>query len=105
MPPQPIPEYDPRRGLRVIAEIIQKTPRADRRDRIVHLQRIMLDAGAGVSRYKLWLTARAAEQAKWRRVLRDNLIVDAQESALNASPETLSASIVHQALDTGTKKL
>ncbi|KAI6106617.1 hypothetical protein EDD16DRAFT_1899369 [Pisolithus croceorrhizus] len=105
LPSPPIPDYDPRRGFRAIAEIIEKTPRADWGDNITHLQRIMLDAGAGVSRHELWLTARAAEQAKWRRVLRDDPIVDAQKTALNTSPEAPSTSIIHRLLDTGTRRL
>ncbi|KAI6106619.1 hypothetical protein EDD16DRAFT_165917 [Pisolithus croceorrhizus] len=105
MPPPSIPDYDPRRGFRAIAEIIQKTPRADRGDDMTHLQRIILDAGADVSRHELWLSARAAEQARWRRVLRGDPIVDNQETGLSTSPEAPSTSTVHQELDTDTRRL
>ncbi|KAI6098676.1 hypothetical protein EV401DRAFT_2147440 [Pisolithus croceorrhizus] len=90
LPSPPIPDYNPWQGFRAIAEIIQKTPHADWGDNVTHLQRIMLDTGAGVSRHELWLSARAAEEAKWQRVLRDNPIVDAQKTALNTSPKAPS---------------
>ncbi|KAI6011405.1 hypothetical protein PISMIDRAFT_292633 [Pisolithus microcarpus 441] len=106
MPPPLSPAmYGPRQGLHAIAEIIQNTPHADRGDRMVHLQRIMRDAGAGVSRHELWLTARAAERARWRRVLRDDPIVDTPGTGSSTGPEAPFASIAHQALDTGTKTL
>lgn len=105
MASQPIPDCDARRSFRAIAGIIQKTPRPDQDDRMAHLQRIMRDAGAGVSKHQLWLTARTAEQATWRRVLKDDPIVDTQEKGLSTDPEAPSTSIVHQAPDTGTMTL
>ncbi|KAI6110341.1 hypothetical protein EV401DRAFT_1994258, partial [Pisolithus croceorrhizus] len=54
------------KGLLEMAEIVKSTPRIlDLDDDQAHLQRIMLDAGAGISRHELWLTAQAAERAKW----------------------------------------
>ncbi|KAI5993220.1 hypothetical protein EDD15DRAFT_924589 [Pisolithus albus] len=105
MASQPIPDCDARRSFRAIAGIIQKIPRPDQDDRMAHLQRIMRDAGAGVSKHQLWLTARTAEQATWRRVLKDDPIVNTQEKGLSTDPEAPSTSIVHQAPDTGTMTL
>ncbi|KAI6110435.1 hypothetical protein EDD16DRAFT_1240456 [Pisolithus croceorrhizus] len=105
MAPKPTPDYDARRGFRAIAEIMQKTPRTGQEDDMTHLQRIMLDAGAGVSKHKLWLGARAAEQARCGRLLKGDPAVDNQETGLSTSPEAPSTSIVHQELDTGAKRL
>ncbi|KAI6023005.1 hypothetical protein PISMIDRAFT_404570 [Pisolithus microcarpus 441] len=52
-------EYD-YRGLFKTTEIIKRTSHVGTDDDIAHLRRIMFDAGAGVSRHKLWLAARAA---------------------------------------------
>ncbi|KAI6023035.1 hypothetical protein PISMIDRAFT_595468 [Pisolithus microcarpus 441] len=52
-------EYDIRL-LRKTAEIIKKTPHVGPADDIAHLRRIMFDAGAGVSRHKLWLAVRTS---------------------------------------------
>ncbi|KIK15009.1 hypothetical protein PISMIDRAFT_337174 [Pisolithus microcarpus 441] len=54
-------EYD-YRGLYETAEIIKRTFHIGPADDIAHLRRIMFDAGAGVSKHKLWLAARAARQ-------------------------------------------
>ncbi|KAI6003165.1 hypothetical protein F5J12DRAFT_162893 [Pisolithus orientalis] len=54
-----------RQGLREIGDIIKKTPHVHLDDDLAHLRRIMLDAGAGVSKHALWLVAQAAEQNKW----------------------------------------
>ncbi|KAI6002294.1 hypothetical protein F5J12DRAFT_842336 [Pisolithus orientalis] len=51
-----------REGAREIAEIIKRTPRVELDDDMAHLQRIMLDARAGISKYESWLAARAAGQ-------------------------------------------
>lgn len=83
----PASSYDPRRCFREIAEIIQNTPHTDRPDYIAHLQRIMNDAGAGVSRHELWLAARAMEQTKLSRVLESKFVLGSREAALKTSPE------------------
>ncbi|KAI6022816.1 hypothetical protein BKA83DRAFT_4269574 [Pisolithus microcarpus] len=54
-----------RQGLREIGKIIEKAPHPQLDDDPAHLQRIILDAGARVSKHQLWLAARAAEQDKW----------------------------------------
>ncbi|KAI6120314.1 hypothetical protein EDD16DRAFT_892167 [Pisolithus croceorrhizus] len=52
-----------RQGLLEIGDIILKaTHHHDHDDDLTHLQRIMVDAGAGVSRQQLWLAARIPEQ-------------------------------------------
>ncbi|KAI6005390.1 hypothetical protein EDC04DRAFT_1010420 [Pisolithus marmoratus] len=51
-------------GLLEIRRIIEET-HTEPGDDQAHLQRIMLDAGAGTSKHQLLLTARVAEQAKW----------------------------------------
>ncbi|KAI5984906.1 hypothetical protein F5J12DRAFT_62511 [Pisolithus orientalis] len=56
-----------------------------------HLRRIMLDAGAGTSKHKLWLAARAAEQAKWSR---GTPAVDDPGSVPSTSNQPPSASVV-----------
>ncbi|KAI5991368.1 hypothetical protein EDC04DRAFT_1344564 [Pisolithus marmoratus] len=66
-------ETDYHSGLREIVEIIKKASHVEDDD-ITHLQRIMHDAGAGMSRHKSWLTSRAAEQARLSRVLKANSI-------------------------------
>lgn len=48
------------RSLPVTADIIKRTLHVGPADDIAQLRRIMFDAGAGVSRHKLWLAARAA---------------------------------------------
>ncbi|KAI6022800.1 hypothetical protein PISMIDRAFT_687264 [Pisolithus microcarpus 441] len=57
-----------RQGLREIGEIIRKALHAPMDDDVAHLRRIMLDAGAGLSKHHLWLAARAAEQDQWSSV-------------------------------------
>ncbi|KAI6102666.1 hypothetical protein EDD16DRAFT_1731098 [Pisolithus croceorrhizus] len=51
------------RGL--LAVSVVNISSADPSDDQANLQRVMYDAGAGISKYKLWLDARAREQAKW----------------------------------------
>ncbi|KAI6143336.1 hypothetical protein BKA82DRAFT_296234 [Pisolithus tinctorius] len=76
-------------GLREIAEIIKGTPYISPDDDIAHLQRIMLDASAGISKYKLWLAAQAAERARCPSVLvsGDNPVPGTQEITPGANPE------------------
>lgn len=57
--------------LHEIAEIIERIPHRVPDDTL-HLQRVMHDAGTGVSRYRLWLDARTAEQARLSRGLAGN---------------------------------
>lgn len=52
-------------GLHEIGKIIEKAFQPQLDDNLAHLQRIILDAGARVSKHQLWLAARAAEQDKW----------------------------------------
>ncbi|KAI6002307.1 hypothetical protein F5J12DRAFT_228615 [Pisolithus orientalis] len=76
-------------GLREIAEIIKGTPYISPDDDIAHLRRVMLDAGADISKYKLWLAAQAAERARCPGVLvsGDNPFPGTQEITPGASPE------------------
>ncbi|KAI6003315.1 hypothetical protein F5J12DRAFT_839832 [Pisolithus orientalis] len=53
------------RGLWEISAIMDSVEYIDRDDNQTHMQRIMRDAGAGTSKHRLLLAARAAEQAKW----------------------------------------
>ncbi|KAI6147945.1 hypothetical protein BKA82DRAFT_239052 [Pisolithus tinctorius] len=48
-----------------MGNIIKKTSPVYLDDDLAHLRRIMLDAGAGISKHRSWLDARAAEQNKW----------------------------------------
>ncbi|KAI6143092.1 hypothetical protein BKA82DRAFT_1008518 [Pisolithus tinctorius] len=59
-----------------------------------HLQRIMLDAKAGISKHQLLLDARAAEQSKWSGATssRDTNHTDTQGP--HTSPQTPSTSMV-----------
>ncbi|KAI5984919.1 hypothetical protein F5J12DRAFT_62920 [Pisolithus orientalis] len=59
----------------------------------VHLQRIMLDAGAGTSKHQLWLAARAAEEAKWSSTTRDTPTINNNGSTPDTSTQTLSQPI------------
>ncbi|KAI5992791.1 hypothetical protein EDD15DRAFT_976979 [Pisolithus albus] len=54
-------EYD-YRDLYRTAEIIKKTSHVGPADDIAHLRRIMFDAGAGISKHKLWLAVWPAGQ-------------------------------------------
>ncbi|KAI6134408.1 hypothetical protein EDD17DRAFT_1751227 [Pisolithus thermaeus] len=53
-------DKDELRSLQKIAEIIKKRPHVGPADDITDLRRIMFDAGAGVSKHKLWVAARTA---------------------------------------------
>ncbi|KAI6021290.1 hypothetical protein EDC04DRAFT_2732711 [Pisolithus marmoratus] len=46
-------------GLHEITEVIKETPHAYVDDDLAHLRRILLDAGAGISKHQLWLSAQA----------------------------------------------
>ncbi|KAI6138271.1 hypothetical protein BKA82DRAFT_615227 [Pisolithus tinctorius] len=74
-------------GLSEVGCIIAGTHTEPNDDR-AHLQRIMLDAGAGTSKYQLLLAARAAEQVKWSStaILR-NTPLGTQETILSTSPQ------------------
>ncbi|KAI6143345.1 hypothetical protein BKA82DRAFT_4185150 [Pisolithus tinctorius] len=63
-------------------------------------ERIMLDARAGISKYELWLAARAAGQTVLSRD-NYNYTVGTQETASSTSPEPPSTSIVQQTPDSG----
>ncbi|KAI6143363.1 hypothetical protein BKA82DRAFT_999657 [Pisolithus tinctorius] len=63
---------------------------------MAHLQRIMLDARAGISKHELWLAARSAGQTT---LSRDNYTVGTQETASSTGTEAPSASIVQQTPD------
>ncbi|KAI5997518.1 hypothetical protein EDD15DRAFT_2364240 [Pisolithus albus] len=56
----------------------------DTRDDQAHLRRIMLDAGAHISKHQLLLAARAAEQVKWSRANEGSLATDNQGTAPGA---------------------
>ncbi|KAI6022072.1 hypothetical protein EDC04DRAFT_2900970 [Pisolithus marmoratus] len=85
---------DDRAGLRMIAEIIKRTPREIPDNDIVDLRRVMYDAGTGVSRHSLWLDAQATEQAELSRFLGGKPILATEEIASSTSPELPSTSIV-----------
>ncbi|KAI6022047.1 hypothetical protein EDC04DRAFT_2900944 [Pisolithus marmoratus] len=84
---------DDRASLRMIAEIIKRTPHEMPDDDIVHLRRVMYDAGTGVSRHRLWLDAQAIEQAELSRIFGDKPILAIEEIASSTSPELPSTSI------------
>ncbi|KAI6147787.1 hypothetical protein BKA82DRAFT_4144198 [Pisolithus tinctorius] len=84
-----------RQGFREVAEIIKGAPRIHPDDDIAHLQQIMLDAGAGISRHELWLAARAGEKARFSRVVGGKPILS------TASPKVPSTSIIQQPLAAG----
>ncbi|KAI6151186.1 hypothetical protein BKA82DRAFT_1004104 [Pisolithus tinctorius] len=69
---------------------------------MAHLQRIMLDSGAGISRHQLWLAARAVGLAGLSRVSEGNPIPGAEEAVSGTRREVPSASIV---LDAGKRRL
>lgn len=54
-----------RKCLCEMGNIIKKTSPVYLDDDLAHIRRIMLDAGAGISKHRSWLDARAAEQNKW----------------------------------------
>ncbi|KAI6030137.1 hypothetical protein EDC04DRAFT_3091838 [Pisolithus marmoratus] len=91
-------DYHYRTGLRQIAEIIKRAPREIPGDNIVHLRRVMYDAGTGVSRHRLWLDAQATEQAELSRILGGKPILAIEEIASSTNPELPSTSIVQQIL-------
>ncbi|KAI6030133.1 hypothetical protein EDC04DRAFT_112971 [Pisolithus marmoratus] len=94
-------DEDYRAGLRQIAEIIKRAPREIPDDDIVHLRRVMYDAGTGVSRHRLWLDSRAAEQAELSRILSGKPIPATHETASNTNTEVPSALIIRQTLGNG----
>ncbi|KAI6013260.1 hypothetical protein EDC04DRAFT_720133 [Pisolithus marmoratus] len=94
-------DEDYRAGLRQIAEIIKRAPREIPDGDIVHLRRVMYDAGTGVSRHRLWLDARAAEQAELSRILSGKPIPATHETASNTNTEVPSALIIRQTLGNG----
>ncbi|KAI6107051.1 hypothetical protein EDD16DRAFT_1623536, partial [Pisolithus croceorrhizus] len=58
-----IPKDRIRSALREITDMIKGTRRVDMDHDTAHLWWIMVDSGAGVSKHRLWLAARDAEQA------------------------------------------
>lgn len=83
-----ISEGHVRSGLREIAGIVKGTRRMNLDGNVTHLQRIMDDAGAGISRHELWLAARATERARLSRVLGGRVILGIQEAAGPEAPCT-----------------
>ncbi|KAI6151183.1 hypothetical protein BKA82DRAFT_3123493 [Pisolithus tinctorius] len=75
-----------------IAELIKGSRRMDLDDDMAHLQRIMLDAGAGISRHQLWLASRPAGLAGLSGLPEGNPILGAQENVSGTSPEAPSTS-------------
>ncbi|KAI6022065.1 hypothetical protein EDC04DRAFT_343260 [Pisolithus marmoratus] len=100
-------DEDYRAGLRQIAEIIKRAPHEIPDDDTIHLRRVMYDAGTGVSRHRLWLDARAAEQAELSRILSGKPIPATHETASNTNTEAPSTLIIRQTLgnSTGTLRL
>lgn len=86
-----ISEGHVRLGLREIAGIIKGTRRMNLDDNVTHLQRIMHDAGAGISRHELWLAARATERARLSRILGGRVILGIREAAGPKAPSTPTA--------------
>ncbi|KAI6147952.1 hypothetical protein BKA82DRAFT_239677 [Pisolithus tinctorius] len=80
--------------LNEIGKIIKRTPHVH--DDLAHLQRIMLDAAAGVSKHQLWLAGRVTEQNKWSSICtaRDN-----HPAAPVHPTEHVLTSLAHQTLD------
>lgn len=69
-------------------------PSTEPGDDQAHLRRIMLDAGAHISKHRLLLAARAAEQAKWSGANKGTLATDNQGTAPSTSAQAPSASVV-----------
>ncbi|KAI5998282.1 hypothetical protein EDD15DRAFT_314347 [Pisolithus albus] len=69
------------KGLRYIYWTLPSTVRGDDQ---VHLQRIMLDAGANTSKHQLWL-ARARERAKWPGINRGSPTIANQDATTSMS--------------------
>ncbi|KAI5992972.1 hypothetical protein EDD15DRAFT_958170 [Pisolithus albus] len=59
-----------------------------------HLRRIMLDAGAGISKHQLLLAARAAEQAKWSGANKAVVAKDYQGTTSSTSSQAPSEPVV-----------
>lgn len=86
--------------LREIANTIKGARYMDLDHDTVHLRRIMLDAGAGVSKHGLWLAARAVEQVRQSRVWGGKGI---DETASSLGTEVPLATIIdQQTLDPGS---
>lgn len=81
-------------NVKGLLEICEVNPPTDPRDDRAHLQRIMLDAAANISKYQLWLSARARERAKWPGTNRGTPTVDNQATIPSESRQTPSTSAV-----------
>ncbi|KAI6110363.1 hypothetical protein EV401DRAFT_342549 [Pisolithus croceorrhizus] len=96
-----IPKDRIRSDLREIADMIKGTRRTDMNHETAHLWRIMLDSGAGVSKHKLWLAARDAEQARRLRFSGGGSILSTHDNASSTSAEVSSTSTVQQVVAPG----
>ncbi|KAI5986975.1 hypothetical protein F5J12DRAFT_574420 [Pisolithus orientalis] len=81
-------------GLREIFMIIFPMKLIDSDDNQTHLRRVMLDAGVGTSKHRLWLAAQAAEQAKWSGATRDIVALDNEGPIPSTSTHPPSTSVV-----------
>ncbi|KAI6101075.1 hypothetical protein EV401DRAFT_2027800 [Pisolithus croceorrhizus] len=80
------------RGLLQISTV--ELPSTDPSDDQAHLQRVMYDAGADISKYQLWLDAQAREQAKWSGTNRGTPTLDDQGTTPSASRQAPSTAAV-----------
>ncbi|KAI6118269.1 hypothetical protein F5141DRAFT_611125 [Pisolithus sp. B1] len=99
--PKMIPKDRIRSDLHEIADMVKGTRRTDMNHETAHLWRIMLDSGAGVSKHKLWLSARDAEQARRLRFSGGGSILSTQDNASSTSAAVSSTSTVQQVVAPG----
>ncbi|KAI6094061.1 hypothetical protein EDD16DRAFT_976308 [Pisolithus croceorrhizus] len=71
-----------------------KPPSTDPSDDQAHLQRVMYDAGADISKYELWLVARAREQVRWSGTNRGTPTLNDQGTTPSTSRQTPSTAAV-----------
>ncbi|KAI6145907.1 hypothetical protein BKA82DRAFT_2284258 [Pisolithus tinctorius] len=81
-------------GLGKISDMVYPIRFIDQDDNQTHLHRIMLDAGVGTSKHRLWLAAQAAEQAKWSGATRVTTAMDNQGPSASTSTQRPSTSVV-----------
>ncbi|KAI6163924.1 hypothetical protein EDD17DRAFT_405556 [Pisolithus thermaeus] len=80
------------RGLLQISMV--NPPSTEPSDDQAHLQRVMYDAGADISKYQLWVDGRAREQAKWSGTNRGTPTLDDQGTTPSASRQAPSTAAV-----------
>ncbi|KAI6145886.1 hypothetical protein BKA82DRAFT_1003956 [Pisolithus tinctorius] len=85
-------EGDIKQGLWKISSIVPSLTNPG--DDQAHLQRIMYDAGAGTSKHRLLLAARAAEEARWSGTAISRDTTNTNTRGTSTSSQTSSTSVV-----------